>query len=200
MADTKDRKSVIKRETKETTIEVILDLDGKGEAEVETGLPFLDHMLDLLGRHSMYNLKIKAKGDLEVDAHHTVEDVGICLGQAFRKCLGEKKGIKRFGSSIVPMDESLAMVALDISGRGHLVYEADIPSEMLGSFDTNLIIEFFHAFVNHAAITLHVKLMEGRNTHHKVEAIFKALAKALDMATTIDPRIAEEIPSTKGEL
>jgi imidazoleglycerol-phosphate dehydratase len=194
-----ERVGVIKRETKETSIEVSLNLDGKGKTEIETGIPFLNHMLDLLGKHSLYDLKIKAKGDLEVDAHHTVEDVGICLGQAFRKSLGEKKGIRRFGFSIVPMDESLAMVAVDISGRGHLVYDVEIPAEVLGTFDTNLAIEFFHAFVNHAAITLHIKLLAGRNTHHKIEAIFKALAKSLDIATAIDPRI-EEIPSTKGEL
>jgi len=193
------RVGMVKRETKETSIEVSLNLDGKGKTEIETGIPFLNHMLDLLGKHSLYDLKIKAKGDLEVDAHHTVEDVGICLGQAFRKSLGEKKGIRRFGFSIVPMDESLALVAVDISGRGHLVYDVEIPAEMLGTFDTNLVIEFFHAFVNHAAITLHIKLLTGRNTHHKIEAIFKAFAKTLDVATSIDPRI-EEIPSTKGQI
>lgn len=194
-----ERSAVINRKTKETAIEVSLNLDGKGKTDIETGVPFLDHMLDLLGKHGLYDLKVKAKGDLEVDAHHTVEDVGISLGQAFKKSLGDKKGIRRFGFSIVPMDESLAMAATDISGRGHLVYEADIAPEVLGTFDTSLIIEFFHAFVNHAAITLHVKLMAGRNTHHKIEAIFKALAKALDAATSFDPRV-EEVPSTKGEL
>lgn len=194
-----ERTAVVKRETKETTIEVVLGLDGRGETDIETGIPFLDHMLDLLGRHSLYDLKIKAKGDLEVDAHHTVEDVGICLGQAFRQSLGDKKGIRRFGSSTVPMDESLVLVAVDISGRGHLIYDAEIPSEMLGTFDTSLVIEFMHAFVNHAAITLHVRLITGRNTHHKIEAVFKALARALDTATSIDPRVGE-VPSTKGQI
>lgn len=194
-----DRIGVIIRETKETAIEISMNVDGQGATDIETGLPFLDHMLDLLARHGLFDLTIKAKGDLEVDAHHTVEDIGICLGQAFRKSLGEKKGIKRFGSGIVPMDESLAMVAVDISGRGHLIYDAEIPPEVLGTFDTSLIIEFLHAFVNHAAITLHVRLMTGRNTHHKIEAIFKALAKALDIASSIDPRI-EGVPSTKGKI
>ncbi len=194
-----ERIAVIKRETKETAIEVSLNLDGKGETHIETGMPFLNHMLDLLGTHSLYDLKIQATGDLEVDYHHTVEDVGICLGQTFRKSLGEKKGIRRFGFSIVPMDESLALVAADISGRGHLIYDVDMPAEMLGTFDTSLVLEFFHAFVNHAAITLHIRLITGRNTHHKIEAIFKALAKALDMATSVDSR-TEEIPSTKGQL
>lgn len=194
-----ERRAVIKRDTKETSIEVVLNLDGRGKTDIETGVPFLNHMLDLLGRHSLYDLKVKAEGDLEVDAHHTVEDIGICIGQAFRKALGDKKGIRRYGSSIIPMDEARALVAVDVSGRGHLVYDVDIPPEVLGTFDTGLVIEFFHAFVNHAAITLHIRLIVGRNAHHKIEAIFKALAKALDEATSIDPRV-EEVPSTKGEL
>ncbi len=194
-----ERRGVISRKTKETAIDVKLNLDGQGKADIETGVPFLDHMLTLLSKHSLYDLELKAKGDLEVDDHHTVEDVGICLGQVFKESLGDKKGLCRFGSAIVPMDEALAMVAVDISGRGHLVYDVDIPPEVLGTFDTNLLIEFFYAFVNHAAITLHITLMVGRNTHHKVEAIFKALAKALDAATTIDPRV-REIPSTKGQI
>ena len=194
-----ERRAVISRKTKETAIEVRLNLDGNGKSKVESGVPFLDHMLNLLSKHSLYDLEIEAKGDLEVDDHHTVEDVGIGLGQALKESLGEKRGLRRFGSAIVPMDEALAMVAVDISGRGHLVYDVDIPPEILGTFDTNLLIEFFYAFVNHAAITLHITLMVGRNTHHKVEAIFKAFAKALDAATTIDPRVAE-IPSTKGQI
>jgi len=194
-----ERAAVISRKTKETAIEVRLNLDGSGKSKVDSGVPFLDHMLNLLSKHSLYDLEIEAKGDLEVDDHHTVEDVGICLGQAFRESLGAKSGLRRFGSAIVPMDEALAMVAVDISGRGHLVYDVDIPPEMLGTFDTNLLIEFFYAFVNHAAITLHITLMVGRNTHHKVEAIFKALAKALDAATTIDPRV-QEVPSSKGQI
>jgi imidazoleglycerol-phosphate dehydratase len=194
-----DRTAVIKRETKETAIEIFLNLDGKGSTEIETGVPFFDHMLDLLGRHGLFDLKIKAKGDLEVDAHHTVEDVGICLGQAVRQSLGDKKGISRFGSATVPMDESLVLAAIDISGRGHLVYDADVPVEMLGTFDTSLVIEFLHAFINHAAITAHVRLITGRNTHHKIEAVFKALARALDQATSIDTRVME-VPSTKGKI
>ncbi len=194
-----DRTAVIKRDTKETVIEISLNLDGKGIADIGTGVPFFDHMLELLAKHGLFDLEIKAKGDLEVDAHHTVEDVGICLGQAFRQSLGEKKGISRFGSATVPMDESLVLVAIDVSGRGHLVYDVDVPAEMLGTFDTSLVIEFLHAFVNHAAITTHVRLITGRNTHHKVEAVFKALARALDQATAIDPRVVE-IPSTKGKI
>ena len=194
-----ERKAIIKRDTKETAIEIFFAPDGAGKTEIDTGVPFFDHMLDLLGRHGLFDLKIKAKGDLEVDAHHTVEDVGICLGQAFRQSLGDMRGIARFGSAIVPMDESLVLVAIDISGRGHLVYDADVPSEMLGTFDTSLVIEFLHAFINHAAITTHIRLITGRNTHHKIEAVFKALARALDQATAIDPRVAE-VPSTKGRL
>lgn len=194
-----ERVAVIKRKTKETAIEVSLNLDGKGKTEIETEIPFFGHMLDLLGRHGLFDLTVKAKGDLEVDAHHTVEDVGICLGQAFRKALGQKKGIKRFGSATVPMDESLVLAAVDICGRGHLIYDAEILPEMLGTFDTSLVIEFLHAFINHAAVTLHVRLITGRNTHHKIEAVFKALARALDVATSIDPRVGD-VPSTKGQI
>lgn len=194
-----ERESSIKRHTKETNIDLTLKLDGKGKSQVETGIPFLNHMLELLTKHGLFDLEIKAKGDLEVDAHHTVEDVGIALGEAFRKSLGDKKGIKRFGSSIMPMDEALALVSLDISGRSHLIYDVKLPKEAIGTFDTALTHEFLHAFVNHAAVTLHIKLLDGENTHHIIEAIFKGLAKALDAATTIDPRV-EDIPSTKGKL
>ncbi len=191
------RKSEIKRRTKETFVELYLELDGEGESQVETGLPFLDHMLELLAKHSRFNLKLKAKGDLEVDAHHTVEDVGIVLGQGFREALGDRKGIRRFGYSIVPMDEALAMVSLDISGRPHLSYQVNLPQEKIGNFETDLFVDFFHSFVNHAAITLHIKSLEGRNAHHIMEAIFKGLAKALEMAVE---RRGEEIPSTKGVI
>lgn len=194
-----ERLASVKRETKETQINLNLNLDGKGEVEVATGIPFLDHMLDLLAKHALFDLHLQAKGDLEVDAHHTVEDVGICLGQAFRKCLGQKQGIRRFGFAILPMDEALSMVAVDISGRAYLVYDVELPQEVIGNFDVSLAHEFFHAFVNHAAITVHIKLLNGSNAHHMIEAIFKGLAKALDMAVVVDLRRAD-VPSTKGKL
>ncbi len=193
------RSSTIKRKTKETDIQIELKIDGQGKSDVSTDIPFLDHMLDLMTKHGLFDLKIQAKGDLEVDAHHTVEDVGICLGQAFRIGLKDKKGIKRFGYSLIPMDEALAMISVDISGRPHLFFEADIPAERIGNFDTSLVIEFFHALVNHFAITLHIKLLAGRNAHHCIEAIFKGLAKAIDMATQVDSRV-EDVPSTKGQI
>lgn len=194
------RESVVKRKTKETDIEVKLNIDGKGEIKVETGIPFLNHMLDLFGKHGYFDLEILARGDLEVDAHHTIEDVGICLGQAFRQALGDKKGINRYGFAIVPMDEALVLASVDISGRASLTYEVNVPIELIGTFDTSLVHEFMHAFVNHAAITLHLKSLAGINSHHIFEAAFKALTKALDMATIIDLRRAEEVPSTKGEI
>lgn len=194
-----ERSSSIKRKTEETQIELDLNLDGSGTSSVDTGVPFLDHMLDSLARHGRFDLNVSAKGDLEVDPHHTIEDVGIALGQVFRRTLGEKKGIVRFGSSLMVMDEALALVALDISGRSQLEWDVDIPAEMIGTFDTDLTHEFMHAFVNHAAMTLHVKILAGTNAHHMVEAIFKGLACSLDMATTKDPR-SEEVPSTKGEI
>ncbi len=193
------RSSTIKRKTKETDIQIELNVDGQGKADISTEIPFVDHMLDLLAKHGLFDLKIRAKGDLEVDAHHTVEDIGICLGQAFRAGLKGKKGIRRFGCSILPMDEALAMISIDISGRPHLFFDAEIPAEYIGNFDTSLVIEFFHAFVNHFAVTLHVKLLSGKNAHHCVEAIFKGLAKAVDMATQIDSRM-KDVPSTKGEI
>lgn len=194
------RESVINRKTKETNIEVELNLDGTGKTEIETGIPFLNHMLDLFGKHGLFDLKVTAQGDLDVDSHHTVEDVGICLGQTLRQALGDKKGINRYGFAIVPMDEALALASIDISGRASLVYEVDAPIELIGTFDTSLVHEFMHAFVNHAAITLHLKSLAGKNSHHILEAIFKALARALDMATAIDARRADEVPSTKGEI
>ncbi|MDI6690102.1 MAG: imidazoleglycerol-phosphate dehydratase HisB [Actinomycetota bacterium] len=195
-----ERTSTVKRETKETSINISLDIDGKGLSKIDTGIPFLDHMLELFAKHGLFDLTIEARGNLHIDAHHTIEDVGICLGQAFRQCLGDKKGIRRFGFSIVPMDEALVLTSLDISGRSRLFYDVELPMEAIGNFDVSLIHEFFHAFVNHSAITLHIKVLFGKNTHHIIEAIFKSLGTALDMATAIDPRRMEEVPSTKGQL
>ncbi len=194
------RTASIKRKTEETQIDLTLNLDGTGESEVETGVPFLDHMLASLAKHGRFDLELSAKGDLEVDPHHTVEDVGIVLGQTFRRALAEKKGIVRFGHSLMVMDEALALVALDISGRSRLEWDVDLPAELIGTFDTDLTHEFMHAFVNHAAITLNVKMMAGTNAHHMIEAVFKGLARALEMAIRIDERTAGEVPSTKGEL
>lgn len=193
------RTAEVHRKTAETSIEISLNLDGKGEVEVETGIPFLNHMVALLGKHALVDIVVRAKGDLDVDPHHTVEDVGICLGQAFRQALGSKEAIRRYGFSIMPMDEALVIASLDISGRPHLVYDVQVPAELIGSYDTGLTVEFLHAFVNHAAITLHFKMLSGRNAHHVIEAIFKGLAKALDMAIRTDERVLG-VPSTKGEL
>jgi imidazoleglycerol-phosphate dehydratase len=194
-----DRASTVKRKTEETDIELTLNLDGSGRSEIETAVPFLDHMMVLLAQHGLFDLKIMATGDLKVDSHHTVEDVGICLGQAIKESLGEKLGIRRYGFSILPMDEALACVSLDISGRPYLVYDVDVPAETIGNFDTSLVIEFLRALVNNGGITLHVRMLSGRNAHHVLEVVFKGLAKALDMATSIDPRV-EGVPSSKGEL
>ncbi len=191
------RSSKIERKTKETQIYVSLNLDGCGESKIKTGLPFLNHMLEILAKHSSFDLKIEAKGDLEVDSHHTIEDIGICLGQALRKALGNKEGIQRFGYSIVPMDEALALVAVDISGRPHLSYEVKLPQEVVGSFETTLLVEFLHSFVNHSGATLHIRLLAGINTHHMIESIFKGLAKALEMAVQKRGN-QNKIPSTKG--
>lgn len=195
-----DRKSVVSRQTLETQIQLEINLDGQGTVEVDTGIPFFDHMLSMVGKHGLIDLKIVAKGDLEIDGHHTVEDVGISLGQAFKEALGDKKGIKRYGYSIMPMDEALALVTLDISGRPYLVYDVDLPVEMIGTYDSVLTVEFLQAFVTNAGITMHVKMFAGRNAHHMVEAIFKGLAKALMEAVEINPRAAGAIPSTKGML
>lgn len=191
------RKAEIKRKTRETSVDLYIEIDGSGKSEIQTGLPFLDHMLELLAKHSGINLNLKAQGDLEVDAHHTVEDVGIVLGQGFREAIGDRKGINRFGFSIVPMDEALAMVSLDISGRPHLSYQVSLPQEKIGNFEADLFTDFFHAFVNHGAISLHIKSLEGRNAHHIMEAVFKGLAKAVEMAVK---RRGEELPSTKGVM
>ena len=193
------RTARVERVTNETKISVEVDLDG-GDVSVATGVPFFDHMLDQLGRHGRLGLRIAAEGDLEIDAHHTVEDTGIALGEAVTEALADKRGIRRYGDALVPMEESLARIAVDISGRPLLVYEADIPAETVGQFETVLTEEFFQALARAAGLTLHVHLLYGRNAHHSVEAIFKALARALSDAVSIDPRGRDQIPSTKGAL
>ena len=198
MADA--RIAQITRTTKETDIEVSVNLDGRGTADVATGIGFFDHMLTALGRHGMLDLVVKAKGDLEVDGHHTVEDVGIVIGQAVAKALGDKAGIRRYGSATIPMDESLVLASLDISGRGQLFWSVDVPLQMLGDFDTALAKEFFIAFAANAGITLHVHELCGENAHHILEACFKAVARALREAVESDPRTEGAIPSTKGSL
>lgn len=195
-----DRRATVERKTSETEIRVALDIDAAGTVEVATGIPFFDHMLDQLGRHARISLTIAATGDLEVDAHHTVEDVGIALGEALSEALGDKRGIRRYGDALVPMEESLAQVALDISGRPLLSYDADLPTELIGQFDVGLTEEFLQALARSAGLTLHVSLQRGRNAHHAVEAIFKALAVALGRAIEIDPRAPSDVPSTKGTL
>jgi imidazoleglycerol-phosphate dehydratase len=194
-----ERAARIERETSETKITVALDLDG-GPVRASTGVPFFDHMLDQLGRHGRMGLEVDAEGDLEIDAHHTVEDVGIALGEALTRCLGDKKGIRRYGDALVPMEEALAQVALDLSGRALLVYDATFQVELIGQYDTALTEEFLQAFVRAGGVTLHVRLLSGRNAHHAVEAIFKGVARALGDAVSLDPRSSGEIPSTKGVL
>jgi len=193
------RKATINRKTKETKINLKLNLDGEGKGKINTGIPFLDHMLVLLGQHSLIDLEITAKGDLNVDYHHTVEDIGICLGEAFKKALGNKRGINRYSSKILPMDESLTSISLDISNRPLLVFNVPVKKIKIRGFDIDLIEEFLQAFVNHAGITLHVNLIYGRNGHHIVESIFKTLAKALLEAITLNKRIGG-VPSSKGNL
>jgi imidazoleglycerol-phosphate dehydratase len=193
------RSATITRTTRETDITVVLDLDGSGKTAVATGVPFFDHMLDAFGRHGLFDLEVRATGDLEIDAHHTVEDVGIVLGQAFAEALGDKSGITRFGSSALPMDEALVLAAVDISGRGALYYDVDLPIEIIGTFDTTLAKEFLVAFAANAAVTLHVRSLAGDNAHHIIEAAFKAVARALKDAVALDPRVAG-VPSTKGSL
>ena len=193
------RTGEVTRTTGETSVEVQLDLDGSGVVSVETGVPFFDHMLEAFGRHATIDLTVKAKGDLEVDAHHTVEDVGICIGEAVAQAIGDKAGITRFGSIAVPMDEALVLAAIDISGRGGLVYEVDLPIEFVGSFDTTLAKEFMTALAMNAGLTLHLHGISGENSHHIIEAAFKAAARALRQAVAIDPR-CDDIPSTKGQL
>ncbi|OLS37889.1 imidazoleglycerol-phosphate dehydratase HisB [Bacillus sp. MRMR6] len=195
-----ERFARIERNTNETQIKLSLDVDGQGRAELETGVPFLNHMLDLFAKHGQFNLTIDAKGDIEIDDHHTTEDIGICLGQALREALGDKRGIKRYGNAFVPMDETLAQVVIDLSNRPHLEIRADFPSQKVGNFDTELVHEFLWKLALEARMNLHVIVHYGKNTHHMIEAIFKALARALDEATTIDPRMKGVLPSTKGML
>lgn len=194
-----ERTAVVKRKTSETEIEMDLNLDGEGKYDVSTNVPFLDHMLTQIAKHGLFDLKIKAKGDVEIDFHHTVEDVGIVLGKAFKKALKDKKGIRRFGFAYTPLDEALALVVVDIAGRPYFVYDVDLPKEKVGEFDVELVEEFFQAFANNCGATLHVRLISGNNLHHIVEAIFKAFARAMDQGTSIDNRI-KDIPSTKGAL
>jgi imidazoleglycerol-phosphate dehydratase len=194
------RKGAVKRTTKETDVEVAVDLDGSGRAAIATGIGFLDHMLDLLARHSRIDLSVKAKGDLHIDQHHTTEDVGIALGQAVKQALGDMKGITRYADVHVPMDEALTRVAIDISGRPFLVFEAEFVRDKVGSFDTELVQEWFQAFAMNSGVTLHVTTLYGSNDHHIAESCFKGLARALRAAVAVDPRAADEVPSTKGSL
>jgi len=195
----RSREAEVKRKTKETQIELSLSLDGQGKSKVSTGVGFLDHMLDLLSKHALFDLTVKAAGDTHVDDHHTVEDVGICLGQALKQALGDKKGITRFADASVPMQEALANIALDISGRPALVFNVAFPREKVGSFDVDLAQEFLEALTTNAGLNLHVNVPYGKNAHHVVEAIFKGLAKALDRAVRLDER-SRDVPSTKGVL
>lgn len=188
------------RNTKETQITMELAIDGNGVSEIETGIPFLDHMLTLFARHGFFDLKLKATGDIDVDYHHTVEDTGIVLGQVLKQALGEKRGIRRYGYFLLPMDESLARVALDLSNRPAFVYKVDYKDAMVRDFSIGLVKEFFQAFANEAGCNLHINLEYGEEPHHIAEAIFKGFARALDSATTIDPRLGDAIPSTKGSL
>ncbi|HYA07564.1 MAG TPA: imidazoleglycerol-phosphate dehydratase HisB [Xanthobacteraceae bacterium] len=194
------RKASVKRTTKETDVEVLIDLDGDGRASIATGIGFLDHMLELLARHSRIDLAVKAKGDLHIDHHHTTEDVGIALGQALKKALGDMTGITRYADVHVPMDEALTRVAIDISGRPFLVFQVEFVRAKIGAFDTALVQEWFQAFAVNAAVTLHVATLYGSNDHHIAESCFKGLARVLRAAVAIDPRAADEVPSTKGTL
>jgi len=189
----------IERVTNETRIRLELSVDGSGKGNLCTSVPFLDHMLNLFARHGLFDLTIEANGDIDIDFHHTVEDIGIVLGEAFKKALGDKKGIRRYGQATVPMDETLASVAIDISGRPYLVYHVTLPKVKIGEFDVELAREFFQAFVNHCGLNLHVNVMYGENVHHIIEACFKAFARAMDAATQLDQRV-EGVMSTKGVL
>lgn len=193
------RKAEIRRKTRETDIALELSLDGSGVTQLDTGIGFFDHMLDAMARFGFLDLKITCKGDLKVDGHHTVEDVGICLGQAIKEALGDKQGIRRVGQALFPMDESLAQVALDICGRSHLTFEADFKAPRCGEYDTQLTLEFFRAVAQNAGMTLHMMILHGQNAHHITEALYKAFGKALDEAVSIDPRI-QGVQSTKGAL
>lgn len=194
------RTARVERNTLETRIAVDLNLDGTGQARFETGVPFLEHMLEQIARHGLIDLDIVADGDLHIDAHHTVEDIGITLGQAFARAFGDKKGIRRYGHAYVPLDEALSRVVLDLSGRPGLDFHVDFTRAMIGSFDVDLFHEFFQGFVNHALVTLHIDNLRGVNVHHQAETVFKAFGRALRMALEIDPRMGDVVPSTKGSL
>jgi imidazoleglycerol-phosphate dehydratase len=194
------RTASVRRATKETDVSVSLNLDGRGQANNQTGVPFLDHMLDQISAHSLIDLSVQSTGDVHIDDHHTNEDVGITLGQSLAKALGDRKGIQRFGHFLAPLDESLVEVCLDFSGRPHLSYGLQIPTQRVGTYDTQLVREFFVAVVNHSQMTLHIRQLDGINSHHIIEATFKAFARSLRMAVEIDPRRRHEIPSSKGVL
>ena len=194
------RTAEIKRTTKETDIALTLDLDGTGKSEINSGVGFLDHMLTLFAKHGRFDLTLTCSGDTYVDDHHSVEDIGIALGQAFDMALGDKRGIVRYGSFILPMDETLILSAVDISGRSYLNYDLHIPTDKVGTFDTELTEEFFWGFVRNANLTLHIKQLEGKNSHHIIEGAFKCVARTMKQAVAIDPRFSDEIPSTKGVL
>lgn len=194
-----ERTSTVNRYTNETKIDLTFGVDGEGKTSLETGVPFLSHMLDLFAKHGQFDLSVDAKGDIEVDGHHTTEDIGICIGQALREALGDKKGIKRYGNAFVPMDEALAQVVIDLSNRPHLEMRAEFPAQQVGTFDVELVHEFLWKLALEARMNLHVVVHYGKNTHHMIEAVFKALGRALDEATTIDPRV-KGVPSTKGML
>jgi len=194
------RTASVERNTLETQITVSVNLDGTGQAKFDTGVPFLEHMMDQIARHGLIDLEINAKGDLHIDAHHTVEDIGITLGQAFAKAVGDKKGIRRYGHAYVPLDEALSRVVLDLSGRPGIEFNVDFVRSTIGEFDVDLFHEFFQGFINHALVTLHVDNLRGHNAHHQAETVFKAFGRALRMALEVDPRMGEVIPSTKGSL
>jgi len=194
------RTGAVTRNTAETEISVSVNLDGKGRSKLATGVPFLDHMLDQVARHGLLDLEIEAKGDLHIDAHHTVEDIGIAVGQAIAKAIGEKRGVRRFGHAYVPLDEALSRVVIDFSGRPGLEFNVAFVRARIGEFDVDLVHEFFQGFVNHAQVTLHVDNLRGTNAHHQAETVFKAFARALRMAVETDPRAGREVPSTKGTL
>lgn len=195
-----DRTATIDRDTLETQIKVAINLDGTGAVQFDTGLPFLEHMLDQVARHGLIDLNVEAKGDLEVDAHHTVEDIGITLGQAFKAAIADKKGIRRYGHAYVPLDEALSRVVIDFSGRPGLEFNVPFVRSQVGDFDVDLFFEFFQGFVNHADVTLHIDNLKGHNAHHQVETVFKAFGRAVRMALEADPRMADILPSTKGAL
>lgn len=195
-----DRTAQIQRDTLETQIAVAINLDGTGKAQFDTGVPFLEHMMDQIARHGLIDLDIKAKGDIHIDDHHTVEDIGITLGQAFHQALGDKRGILRYGHAYVPLDEALSRVVIDFSGRPGLEFHCDFTRASVGGFDVDLFVEFFQGFVNHAGVTLHIDNLRGKNTHHQIETVFKAFGRALRMAATPDERAPKAMPSTKGCL